>query len=86
MQHDRKVIEMALAPLVGLPLWAAGRAADLEWFEFGAQHVVVARAGKAKGTERTVGDFALVGMGAVVTKPVEAGSIVAGNPARVLRS
>jgi hypothetical protein len=59
MRHDRKVIEMALAPLVGLPLWSAGRAADLEWFQFGARHVVVARVGKAKGSERTVGEFAL---------------------------
>jgi hypothetical protein len=59
MRHDLKVIEMALAPLVGLPLWSAGRAADLEWFQFGAQQVVVVRVGKAKGSERTVGDFAL---------------------------
>jgi UDP-3-O-[3-hydroxymyristoyl] glucosamine N-acyltransferase len=33
-----------------------------------------------------VGDRALVGMGAVVTKDVEAGMIVAGNPARVIRA
>ena len=58
-RHDRKTIEIALAPLVGLPLWSAGRAADLEWFQFGAQHVVVVGAGKAKGMEKTVGDFAL---------------------------
>lgn len=32
-----------------------------------------------------VGDRALVGMGAVVTKSVEAGMIVAGNPAKVIR-
>jgi len=34
----------------------------------------------------TIGQGALVGAGAVVTKNVPAGAIVAGNPARVLRS
>ena len=34
----------------------------------------------------SVGENALVGAGSVVTKDVPAGSIVAGNPARVLRS
>lgn len=34
----------------------------------------------------TIGDNCLVGAGAVVTKDVPAGSIVAGNPARVLRA
>ncbi|KKM10726.1 hypothetical protein SY88_11530 [Clostridiales bacterium PH28_bin88] len=33
-----------------------------------------------------VGDYALVGIGAVVTKSVEPNMIVAGNPARVLRT
>jgi len=33
----------------------------------------------------TIGDGAVVGAGAVVTKNVEAGAIVAGNPARLLR-
>ena len=33
----------------------------------------------------TIGDDALVGIGAVVTKSVDAGVVVAGNPARVLR-
>lgn len=32
-----------------------------------------------------IGPQSLVGLGAVVTKPVEAGTIVAGNPARVLK-
>ncbi len=59
MRHDPEVIKSALAPLVGLPLWSAGRAADLQWFQFGEQHVVVAQLGKAKGSERTVGDYSL---------------------------
>jgi acetyltransferase-like isoleucine patch superfamily enzyme len=33
----------------------------------------------------TIGESALVGAGSVVTKDVPANSIVAGNPARVLR-
>jgi acetyltransferase-like isoleucine patch superfamily enzyme len=33
----------------------------------------------------TIGDGAVVAAGAVVTKDVEAGTIVAGNPARLLR-
>lgn len=59
MRHHPRSIEAALAPLVGLPLWASGRAGDLQWFQFGAKHAVVAQSGSAKGTERTVGDYAL---------------------------
>ena len=33
----------------------------------------------------TIGDFVIVGSGAVVTKDVPSGCIVAGNPARVIR-
>lgn len=33
----------------------------------------------------TIGEFAMVGAGAVVTKDVEAHSVVVGNPARVIR-
>ena len=34
----------------------------------------------------TIGEYAMVGAGAVVTKDVPSGSIVAGNPAKVLRA
>ena len=34
----------------------------------------------------TIGEGAIVGMGAVVTKPVEPHTVVAGNPARVIRT
>jgi len=48
-------IQQALGVLVGLPLWAIGRAADLVWFEFGSQRTVKGR----NGVEKTVGDYAL---------------------------
>lgn len=35
--------------------------------------------------QATVGERAFVGIGAVVTKPVEPNMVVAGNPAKVLR-
>ena len=48
-------IERALMVLVGLPLWTAGRAADLQWFHFGRRHTVPTR----RGGTKVVGDFAL---------------------------
>jgi hypothetical protein len=48
-------VEQELRVLVGLPLWAMGRAVDLEWFQFGNQNEVTDKRGRAK----TVGDWAL---------------------------
>jgi len=40
---------------VGLPLWASGRGADMQWFAFGNQRQVVGHS----GTSRAVGDYSL---------------------------
>ena len=48
-------IENALAPLCGLGLWAAGRAADMLWLQFGER----VRAPTSRSPEREVGEFAL---------------------------
>lgn len=48
-------IQAALTVLVGQPLWSSGRAADLEWFEFGGRRTVK----DSRGEEREVGDYAL---------------------------
>jgi hypothetical protein len=48
-------IQRSLSVLVGLPLWALGRAADLAWFEFGDRRTVLSHLGK----EKLVGDYAL---------------------------
>lgn len=45
---------------------------------FGANCIVLARAG-------SIGDNAVIGAGAVVTKPVPKNAVVAGNPAHVVR-
>jgi acetyltransferase-like isoleucine patch superfamily enzyme len=37
------------------------------------------------GTVGEIGNGAIIGAGSVVTKPVPAGAIVAGSPARVIR-
>jgi hypothetical protein len=48
-------IERALQPLVGLPLWAVGRAGSLEWFQFGGPRTVPT----LRGGTKEVGEFAL---------------------------
>lgn len=55
LQAVREQIEQRLGVLLGLPLWAMGRATDLEWFQFRGQREVVNR----RGEKRTVGDWAL---------------------------
>jgi hypothetical protein len=49
-------IEGIVSVLVGLPLWALGRAADLAWFEFGSRRNVKSL---RNGAEKQVGDYAL---------------------------
>ena len=48
-------VERALAPLVGLPLWAVGRSADLLWLQFGGRRRVAGE----DGGEQEVGELAL---------------------------
>ncbi|MBA3946131.1 MAG: hypothetical protein H0X37_16400 [Herpetosiphonaceae bacterium] len=48
-------IEHHLKVLIGLPLWNAGRAATIEWFQFGNPRTVPA----TKGNTKEVGDYAL---------------------------
>ncbi|HET9283230.1 MAG TPA: hypothetical protein VFR24_14845 [Candidatus Angelobacter sp.] len=48
-------IQEALAVLIGQPLWSSGRAADLEWFQFGGRRTVK----NSRGEEREVGDYAI---------------------------
>ncbi|HEX3053674.1 MAG TPA: hypothetical protein VHP83_23650 [Aggregatilineaceae bacterium] len=47
-------IKEALSVLIGLPLYDAGRASDLEWFHFGSQRTIT----YPRGT-KTVGEYAL---------------------------
>jgi hypothetical protein len=51
----KAAVEEALAPLVGLPLWAGGRSLDLEWFQFGARKTVKG----FRSVEKEVGEFAI---------------------------
>lgn len=51
----KKDIETKLALLVGQPLWAIGRAANVVWLQFGKRHTVVDRWRGAK----VVGSYAL---------------------------
>ena len=48
-------IQRTLGALIGMPLWAMGRAVDLAWFEFGSRRTVKGW----KGVEKEVGDYAL---------------------------
>src|SRR4051794_18430335 len=54
MDLMEKKVQEALNEIVGMPLWALGRAADLAWFEFGSRRTV-------QGTKgvKEVGDYAL---------------------------
>ena len=47
-------IQKALDSLIGMPLWSSGRAADLEWFQFGQRRRV-----KARNGTKEVGEYAL---------------------------
>lgn len=51
----KEKIQRATAPLVGMRLWAAGRAADLLWLHFGERHTV----NDFRGNPKEVGEFAL---------------------------
>ena len=51
----KEQIERVLQPLIGVPLWGAGRAADMETFQFGPRHPVTDR----RGQTREVGTYAL---------------------------
>lgn len=55
MESIRDEIASALLPLVGLPLWGAGRVVDMEMFDFGGRH----KQRNRKGEEVEVGDYAL---------------------------
>lgn len=54
----KEQIELALNPLIGLPLWGIGRAYDLEWFEFGKQRQI-SLSNTQKEKHKIVGDFSL---------------------------
>ena len=51
----RDEIESSLQALIGLPLLSVGRAADLEWFQFGRPQTVT----NSRGETKTVGEYAL---------------------------
>src|SRR5215469_12834765 len=50
----KEEIQRSLEPLIGIPLWSSGRAADLEWFHFGQRRTVTAR-----DRTKEVGEYAL---------------------------
>jgi hypothetical protein len=51
----RQQVENVMAPLVGVPLWDAGRAADLMWLAFGQRQTIP----DFQGKPREVGEYAL---------------------------
>jgi len=51
----RQQIENVMSPLVGMPLWDAGRAADLLWLAFGQRQTI----SDFRGKPREVGQYAL---------------------------
>ena len=51
----RTQVQEALSVLIGQPLWSSGRAADLEWFQFGRRKTVQ----DSRGKSREVGEYAL---------------------------
>lgn len=53
----KEAIEQALFPLLGLPLWAISRAANMEGFHFGERHFTTSRFGNRAPIE--VGEYAL---------------------------
>jgi hypothetical protein len=53
--HVKAEIEQALAPIVGLPIWAAGREVDLLWLQLGARRRL-----SDDGGEREVGTYTLL--------------------------
>jgi hypothetical protein len=55
MTSMKQDLENALQVLVDLPLWPAGRAADLAWFAFGNRRTVKGW----KNHQKEVGDYAL---------------------------
>lgn len=75
ISHDTFVGDFAF---IGPNATLAGRASVAEGGHIGSNASI--------REHLTIGAFAIVGLGAVVTKPVEANQVVAGNPARPLPS
>jgi hypothetical protein len=50
----KEEIKRSLDPLIGMPLWSSGRAADLAWFSFGLRRKVA-----TPGRTKEVGEYAL---------------------------
>jgi hypothetical protein len=51
----RTQVQKALEVLIGEPLWSSGRAADLEWFQFGQRRNVK----DVRGGTKEVGEYSL---------------------------